>query len=177
MSFLHITYKGREATIYWEDGKSDLLDRYVNYDTGAIYYTMGKQISGKPIDPEGKVGREILQITDYWVNNPETQWSTPIFSHNHKSGCFIASAAFGTSHRSEIVILSAIRDSILTQSALGMLFVRFYYFISPSIARFVSITPCSALFITSTISRLNQNLRKLLIRHCKKNYQTIHSTT
>ncbi len=37
MSFLHIIHKGRTATIFLEYGKN-LLDRYVNMDTGRKRY-------------------------------------------------------------------------------------------------------------------------------------------
>ena len=82
LKFLHIIYNNRKASIYLEDGKSDLLDRYVNLDDGSMYYTMGKQIGGKPIDPDGKLGQELLRIADYWINNPDTDWK-PLLS----SGC------------------------------------------------------------------------------------------
>ena len=121
MSFLHITHKGKKATIHLEDGKSDLLDRYIDADSGAMYYTMGKQISGKPINPNGKTGKEILRIAEYWVNNPETKWSTPFFSGTTKSDCFIATAAFGSSFTKEIQVLCCLRDNVLSQNRIGIM--------------------------------------------------------
>jgi len=73
MSFLHIIYQGRTATIYLEDGQG-LLDRYVNMDTGQMSYTMGKQIGGKPINPDGQLGRKLIRIADDWIDNPSTEW-------------------------------------------------------------------------------------------------------
>ena len=62
MSHLHVIYKSKKKGYYLDDGKSDILDRYVNLDEGYIYYTMGKQISGKPINPNGSTGRKLLRL-------------------------------------------------------------------------------------------------------------------
>lgn len=62
MSYMHITYGGSKQTIYLSDGKSALLDRYINLDTGGMYYTMGRQIAGKPINPNGVIGKKITKI-------------------------------------------------------------------------------------------------------------------
>ena len=168
MSFLHITHKGKKATIYLEDGKSDLLDRYVDVDSGAMYYTIGKQITGKPINPNGKTGIEILRIAKYWVNNPETEWSTALFSGGGKSDCFIATAAYGSTFTSEIKLLCYLRDNILFKNRTGILFVRFYYAISPSISRIVA----SHLFLASSIRYFISGLHKynllVLKWHCRK---------
>ena len=62
MSHLHVIYKSKKKSYYLDDGKSDILDRYVNLDEDYIYYTMGKQISGKPINPNGATGRKLLRL-------------------------------------------------------------------------------------------------------------------
>lgn len=168
MSFLHITHGGKKATIHLGDGKSDLLDRFVNLDTGSMYYTMGKQIAGKPINPNGKTGKEIIRIAEYWVNNPDTKWSTPLFSGTDKSGCFVATAAYGSSSTKEIGVLCCIRDNILSQNRLGIMFVQFYYVISPPISKFVANHPFFASAIRYLISGFNKYYLFLLKWHCHK---------
>ncbi|MBW2980746.1 hypothetical protein KY360_05000 [Candidatus Woesearchaeota archaeon] len=53
-------------------------------------------------------------------------------------GCFIATAAYGTPFAQEIDVLRDWRDNSLSKNFLGVLFVKFYYRISPPIARFIS---------------------------------------
>lgn len=168
MSFLHIIHKGKKATIHIDDGKSDLLDRYVDVDTGDLYYTMGKQIGGKPINPNGKTGKEIMRIAQYWVNNPDTKWSPQLFGGAKGSDCFIATAAYGYAFAPEINTLCNIRDHILLRTRLGKIIIRTYYLISPPVATFVANTSFFASVIRYIISGLNKYCLMLLRWHCNK---------
>ena len=53
------------------------------------------------------------------------------------SGCFIATAAFGTSLEPEVMVLRHFRDETLLSNTLGQVFVEEYYKISPPIADFI----------------------------------------
>ncbi len=53
------------------------------------------------------------------------------------SGCFIATAAYGTLFSKEIQILRYWRDNKLKTSKIGNLFIEFYYSLSPPIANFI----------------------------------------
>ncbi len=53
-------------------------------------------------------------------------------------GCFIATAAYGTSSAAEIDILRAFRDEVLLESAVGSQLVEWYYKTSPPVADFIS---------------------------------------
>ena len=53
-------------------------------------------------------------------------------------GCFIATAAYGTSTAEEIDILRDFRDDVLMQNSLGKELVDFYYAVSPSLANIIS---------------------------------------
>ena len=53
-------------------------------------------------------------------------------------GCFIATAAYGTSTAGEIDTLRAFRDEVLLQNSLGSQSVAFYYEVSPPVADFIS---------------------------------------
>lgn len=53
------------------------------------------------------------------------------------SGCFIATAAFGTDMESEVVVLRKFRDQKLLTNSLGQKFVALYYKTSPPVADFI----------------------------------------
>jgi len=54
------------------------------------------------------------------------------------SGCFIATAAYGTETAEQLNVLRAFRDQVLLQSPVGSQFVKWYYKTSPPIADFIS---------------------------------------
>jgi len=54
-----------------------------------------------------------------------------------KSGCFIATATFGTPLAYEVIILKNWRDNWLLKTDLGKNFVKFYYVLSPTIANYI----------------------------------------
>ena len=58
-----------------------------------------------------------------------------------ESGCFIATACYGTPMSSEVRALSSFRDEYLLSNSLGRIFVGAYYKISPVIADFISKHP------------------------------------
>ena len=66
-------------------------------------------------------------------------------------GCFIATAAYGTSMARSLDVLRAVRDRALLTNPLGRLFVAAYYAMSPPIARAIA-----------TDERLRAAVRKLL---------------
>lgn len=58
-------------------------------------------------------------------------------TNEKKSGCFIATACYGTDTATEVLILRAFRDSVLLSSITGRAFVKIYYLFSPPIARII----------------------------------------
>ena len=69
MSIMHVTKNGKKKTFEISDNKSQSLHRYVNLDTGQMYYTMGKQIGGKPINSDGPLGKKLIATANEAFEN------------------------------------------------------------------------------------------------------------
>lgn len=62
----------------------------------------------------------------------------PSSSGGSKSGCFIATAAYGSYLDPHVKVLRSFRDDVLLQSRMGTAFVKFYYKHSPPIADYIA---------------------------------------
>jgi hypothetical protein len=76
----------------------------------------------------------ITPNTDYVIKAKfQTKSETP-----PSGGCFIATAAYGTSTVKQLDVLRAFRDDVLLKSTVGSRLVDLYYRTSPPIANFIS---------------------------------------
>jgi hypothetical protein len=69
--------------------------------------------------------------------SPSTS-STPAVDSGGSSGCFIATAAYGSKFEPHVKLLRDFRDKCLLNNTLGKSFIRAYYTYSPPIADFIS---------------------------------------
>ena len=56
---------------------------------------------------------------------------------NGQSGCYIATAVYGDYYCDEVLALRRYRDDFLSHHFLGRLFIRFYYWVSPALAKHI----------------------------------------
>lgn len=63
---------------------------------------------------------------------PEPQ---PVVPSQKKEGCYIATAVYGSYDAPEVLVLRRFRDEFLQKIAIGRLFVRAYYALSPALAQ------------------------------------------
>lgn len=54
------------------------------------------------------------------------------------TGCFVATAAYGSYHHPDVVALRRFKDEVLDRSRAGRAFVDFYWFVGPKLARRVA---------------------------------------
>jgi len=54
---------------------------------------------------------------------------------NKKSGCYIATACYGSYDHPDVLVLRRFRDDTLWPTVYGRLFIKAYYAISPSVAK------------------------------------------
>ncbi|MEA1876775.1 MAG: LpqB family beta-propeller domain-containing protein, partial [Bacteroidota bacterium] len=72
-------------------------------------------------------------------NDPSDEWlpaASPVYQEG--GGCFIATAAFGSYLEPHVKVLTNFRDHYLLTNPLGIHLVRFYYYVSPPIADYIS---------------------------------------
>jgi hypothetical protein len=68
-----------------------------------------------------------------------------------KKGCFIATAVYGSHNALEVQQFYKLRDQVLAKSLPGRLFIRFYYSVSPSLAKWIDNRPLIKSFIKKYI--------------------------
>lgn len=76
-----IDYPGRNAFLA-RKASSDYTIYFVQMDKGVIAFTNGStRIGGRPVNPRGRIGRQLLKLADAWINNPETIWRRQGYWH------------------------------------------------------------------------------------------------
>ena len=95
------------------------------------------------IVPDVPAGDYTVRAThgeEFWAETTFTviETTTPT---TPTTGCFIATASYGTPMAQEIQILREFRDGYLLTNPLGQAFVDFYYRVSPPIAEFITAHP------------------------------------
>lgn len=149
-------HKLKEVSFHWYDGRKNLVechrqlreavpiialrDIYDNNDSSQSPITpktvpdsSHKSKSGTVTasKPRQHNSNTVSRATQPYVQ--KTQSSTS--SKNQQSGCYIATAVYGSYDCPEVWTLRRFRDNVLDESWYGRLFIRAYYAISPTLVK------------------------------------------
>ncbi|MBC7218816.1 MAG: hypothetical protein H5T49_01575 [Hadesarchaea archaeon] len=83
----------------------------------------------------GKTTRKVPHLV-YQCAKDKTEFNLNL--ERRGGGCFIATAAFGTSMAHEINVLRSFRDNYLMRESAGRSFISLYYRVSPTVAKLIS---------------------------------------
>lgn len=139
------------ASVYW-----DLLRIY---DTSSKYSSRQKEAARKlaqflrytPIYPDIIKKAQAHQRRS---KNPGIFKEFLKACEANKSNCFIATAVFESPIAEEVLMLRVYRDFVLQNYWLGRMFIRFYYFASPSIANYIERFPVTKCLLRPFLKRL-----------------------
>jgi tetratricopeptide (TPR) repeat protein len=105
----------------------------LNEKIGLIREAIAANEKAVQIKPQNQDAQKQLQQTREQLAHYEED-----LKPQKKSGCFIATAAYGSTLAPEVMMLRHFRDDVLLTSNLGTVLVKVYYFASPPLARLIS---------------------------------------
>ena len=81
---------------------------------------------------------ELLILNDYNIAKTNQEYKKVSTTVARKSGCYIATAVYGSYDAYEVRILRKFRDETLAKTIFGRLFIAAYYYLSPSVSQKLS---------------------------------------
>jgi hypothetical protein len=145
----------------FEGGESRVM---VIYAIGALGNDSNKPILEYYRDnmgniPEGRAAKLVLEnfgtlpVFDL-IRKHAATFGKPAPTPAAKSGCFVATAAFGDVNSHQVVTLRSFRDEVLLRSRIGRLAVRIYYLVSPTIATHIERSPSRRAVTRAALERI-----------------------
>lgn len=103
------------------------------------------QISSLPMRYEAK---ELVSRVTQMITQTETK------INGGSGGCFIATFVYESYDAKEVLVLRYYRDSVLAKSKLGVIFIKVYYFLSPSFVNIFSHIPVTRKIIKVVMDKI-----------------------
>jgi len=116
--------------------KYDPVVGWYEYDAVFNYDSDGGYTEVEIILQDGGNG-DLDGVKNGVIVDPSGPAKQPSPSGGGGGGCFIATAAYGSSLSKQVIILKEFRDRYLLKNRIGKAFVRFYYTHSPKLAEFI----------------------------------------
>lgn len=101
------------------------------------------------------------QIKEGLPEEKMNEISTENMTNEQKSGCYIATAVYGSYSAPEVIVLRRFRDCYLRKHFLGRGFIKIYYFASPTIARWLNNKEHFNRAVRSMLNRFVSYLQKI----------------
>ena len=109
-------------------------------------------IAYAPADKKTEYEAEINKLKE------KIEAMTPPPEPEKKSGCYIATAVYGSYEAPEVLCLRRYRDETLAESKIGRLFIMTYYFLSPAIVKRLKRADSLNAFVRSLLDRVVKKL-------------------
>lgn len=113
-----------------------------------------------PSSNDKELCREIDQLEQYFRAqrpNSNLEFERP---YSSGSGCYVATAVYGSYDCPEVWTLRRFRDQRLAETAFGRAFIRLYYAISPTVVRWFGKTAAFNKFFRKRLDRLVARLQR-----------------
>ncbi|MCL2827506.1 MAG: ribosomal protein L7/L12 [Oscillospiraceae bacterium] len=102
---------------------------------------------------------EIFHVNYVLPYNPSAKPSQSL-NTAQKSGCYVATAVYGSYDCPEVWILRRYRDTVLAETWCGRSFIRLYYAISPTVVRLLGETKWFNIIFKRRLDSMTENLRQ-----------------
>lgn len=119
-------------------GNSGALTKATMMSNALVKYAY-RAIKYAPSEQAMKYKLAIKETEDYinLAKSGQLDQSSHDLSGKNKTGCYIATAVYGSYTCNEVMELRRFRDDVLSKHLSGRIFIRFYYTISPYMIRFI----------------------------------------
>lgn len=196
-AFISMLHAGDSNAIRFEERK---WDSFIDVAVGIDLYDQGRKLAQTPelrqrFAEDAEVISSMRQLCSQfasdlyskrrakgllfqWGSQPPSPLPIPVSTSgaSSSSGCFVATAVYGSYDHPAVLVLRAFRDRGLMPFVWGRLFVRTYYSVGPWLAAVVRRSPTCGYFARAMLDHVVQRLAKYNVRTVKGTCQDSERT-